>query len=63
MKLVSIHKILKSKQYDWLKKYIHFNTAKKKNTVNSFEKDFLKLMNNRTFVKTMEKLRKNINKC
>ena len=40
MKLVSVHRILKFKQYQWLKKYIDFNTDKRKNPVNSSEKDF-----------------------
>ena len=40
MKLVSVHKILEFEQCDWLKKYIDFNTDKRKNVVNSFEKDF-----------------------
>ena len=56
MKLVSVHKILKLKQSDWLKKYIDFNTDKRKNAANSFEKDFLELTNNSTFGKTMENL-------
>ena len=38
IKLTKIHKVLKFKQCNWMKKYINFNTEKRTNAGNSCEK-------------------------
>ena len=44
MKLLKIHRVLKFKQSDLMKKYIDFKTEKRMNVANDFEKDFFKLL-------------------
>ena len=44
-----------------MKKYIDFNTEKRKNAANDFEKDFFKLMINSVYRKAMENLWRKIN--
>ena len=60
MKLTKIHKVLKFKQSEQIKKYINFNTKKRTYAGNSFEKDFFKLMINSAYDKTMKNLQKRI---
>ena len=62
MKLTKVYRILKFKQADLLKKCLDFNTNKRKNAADSFEKDFFKLINNKFFWQNNGKFKKN-NKC
>ena len=58
MKLTKIHRVLEFKQSDWMN---NFNTEKRMNTADGFEKHFFRLMINSLYGKTMENLRKGIN--
>ena len=49
-----VHEIISLKQRKWLEKNINFNTRKRNQAVNDFEKDFYELRNNAFYGKTME---------
>ena len=56
--LERVHRMIEFDQSAWLKPYISFNTQLRTQAKNDFKKDFLKLMNNSVFGKTMENITK-----
>ena len=52
-----VHTVISYKQSKWLEKYISFNTQKRNQAVNDFEKDVYKLLKSALYRKTMENVR------
>ena len=57
LRFKQVHRAISFKPAYFLKPFIEFNTEKRKNAKNDFEKDLFKLMNNSVYGKTMENVR------
>jgi len=57
MELVEVKEVVSYEQSDWMKSYIDFNSLKRKEAKNDFEKNFFKLANNAAYGKTLEDVR------
>jgi hypothetical protein len=58
LRVTKIHRVLSFYQNAWMEPYILFNTLKRQEAKTDFEKSLFKLMNNSTFGKTMENVRR-----
>ena len=61
LQLTKIHRAMSFYQSAFFEPYISYNSAKRQQATNSFEKDYYKLKNNALFGKTMENVRKRSN--
>jgi len=61
MKVSKIHRILEFHQEAWLAPFVHHNIEMRKNATSDFKKAFFKLLNNATYGKTIESVRKRRN--
>ena len=60
MKLIKIYRILIFKQSNWLKMYVDFDTKKRQESTDEFNKNLYKLLNNCIYGKSIENQRKRI---
>ena len=61
MKLKKIHRILSFKQSNWLKVFNDFNTKKRQESNDEFNKNLYKMFSNCIYDKSIENARKKIN--
>ena len=61
VKVTKVHRGIQFTQKAWMAEYINFNTFKRSQARNEFEKNFWKLMNNSSFGKTIEQKRRRQN--
>ena len=59
--MVRVHRILSFKQSNWLKSYVDFNTKKRRESTDEFNKWLYKLLNNCVYGKSIENIRKRMN--
>ena len=57
LKFNKVHSVISFKQSKWLEKYVDFNTQKRNQAKNDFEKLFYKLLNYAFYGKTMKNVR------
>ena len=60
MRVVKIHRAVSFRQTAFLEPYIRYNSERRQQATNSFEKDYYKLRNNSLFGKTLESVRRRL---